>query len=261
MSPADWQLPPGVSRGLWDYLHDGELARNYDANLAGTPLLALDTKFAAEHFPIPGRLIDLGCGTGRLLLPFARRGFWVLGVDLSAEMLRVAGARAAAEGVTIHRLQANIVELDGLRDEAFDYAACLFSTLGMVMGAAERRRVIDNAYRLLRPGGRLVLHVHNRWFSFWDRQGRRWLLGDLLKPARGRPDAGDRAMPVHEGIAGLALHQFTRREAVGLLRAAGFRVREVRAVGLRDDGTLARPWWFGWLRAYGYLIAAERPPS
>ncbi len=258
-SPADWQLPPGVSRGLWDYLHDAELARNYDARLAGTPLLTLDAQFAEEHFPPPGRLMDLGCGTGRLLIPFARRGFRVLGVDLSAEMLRVAGVRAAAAGVTVHRLQANIVELDGLRDGAFAYAACLFSTLGMVTGAAERRRVVGHVYRLLRPGGRFVLHVHNRWFNFWDPRGRRWLAKDVLRSMLGKTDAGDRVMPVHQGIAGLSLHLFTRREAVRLLRGAGFRLREVRPVGLRDDGTLPRPWWFGWLRAYGYLIAAERP--
>jgi SAM-dependent methyltransferase len=260
MSPADWQLPPGVTRGLWDYLHDRALARNYDAALAGSPLPAADVRFAEEHFLTPGRLIDLGCGTGRLLVPFARRGFWALGIDLSAEMLRVTGEKASAAGVMVHRLQANIVELDGLRDGSFDYAACLFSTLGMVTGAAERRRMISHVYRLLRSGGRFVLHVHNRWFNFWDPQGRRWLVKDLLRSARGRLDAGDRAMPVHQGIVGLSLHQFTRREALRLLHGAGFRVREVRPVGLRDDGTLARPWWFGWLRAYGYLIAAQRPP-
>jgi SAM-dependent methyltransferase len=259
MAPADWELPPGVSRGLWDYLHDTALAREYDAALAGSPLLATDVRFAEEHFPAPGRLIDLGCGTGRLLVPFARRGFWVLGVDLSAEMLRVAGAKAAAVGVAVQRLQANIVELDGLRDDSFDYAACLFSTLGMVSGESERRRVVGHVYRLLRPGGRFVLHVHNRWFNFWDRQGRRWLVRDVPRSLAGRPGAGDRPMPTHRGIAGLSLHQFTRREAVRLLRGAGFRLREVRPVGLRADATLPRPWWFGWLRAYGYLIAAERP--
>ena len=31
MSPADWQLPPGVSHGLWDYLHDAALARKLAA--------------------------------------------------------------------------------------------------------------------------------------------------------------------------------------------------------------------------------------
>jgi SAM-dependent methyltransferase len=259
MSPADWQLPPGVSRGLWDYVHDAGLARGYDAGLAGSPLLGADLRFAEEHFPAPGRLLDLGCGTGRLMVALARRGFRTVGVDLSEEMLRVAGEKAAAAGVTVDRVQANLVELDALRDGAFDYAACLFSTLGMVTGARERRRAIGHVYRVLRPGGRFVLHVHNRWFNFWDPGGRRWLAADLLKSALGKMDAGDRPMPAHLGIAGLSLHHFTRREAVRLLREAGFRLREVRPVGLRDDGTLPRPWWFGWLRAYGYLIAAERP--
>jgi SAM-dependent methyltransferase len=259
MSPADWQLPPGVTRGLWDYLHDAGLARAYDARLAGSPLLTIDVRFAEEHFPSPGRLIDLGCGTGRLAVSFARRGFRAVAVDLSAEMLRMVGEKAAAAGVVVDRVQANLVELDGLRDEAFDYAACLFSTLGMVTGANERRRAIGHVYRLLRPGGRFVLHVHNRWFNFWDRQGRRWLAADVLKSTIGSADVGDRPMPVHQGIGGLSLHHFTLREAARLLRQAGFRLREVRHVGLRGDGRLPWPGWFGWLRAYGYLIAAERP--
>jgi SAM-dependent methyltransferase len=258
MQPADWQLPPGVSRGLWDYLHDADLAREYDDALAGSPLLSADVLFADEHFPTPGRLIDLGSGTGRLLIPFARRGYGVLGVDLSAEMLRVAGEKAAAAGVAVQLLRANIVELDALRDGSFDYAACLFSTLGMVSGAAERRRVVGHVYRLLRPGGRFVLHVHNRWFNFWDPQGRRWLAKDVVRSLTSQPGAGDRPMPVHRGIAGLSLHQFTRGETVRLLRGTGFRLREVRPVGLREDATLPRPLWLGWLRAYGYLIAAER---
>ncbi len=158
-------------------------------------------------------------------------------------------------------MKANLVELDALSDATFDYAACLFSTLGMVMGAAERRRALGHVHRLLRPGGRFMLHVHNRWFNFWDSQGRRWLARDVLKSLARRPDAGDRAMPVHQGIAGLSLHLFMRREAVRFLREAGFRVLEVRPVSLRPDGRLPRPWWFGWLRAYGYLIAAQKPSA
>jgi SAM-dependent methyltransferase len=253
---ADWQLPPGVNRGLWDYLHDPALARNYDASLAGTPLFAVDERFVERHCPRPGRLLDLGCGTGRLLVSFAQRGYWTLGVDLSQEMLAVAGTKAAAVGVPVQRLRANLVELDGLADASFDYAACLFSTLGMVLGAAPRQRVVRHVFRLLRPGGCFVLHVHNVWFNFWDPAGRAWLLRDRL--GLGGTAKGDRVMPVHQGIGGLTLHLFTRREAVQILTQAGFRVREIQTVGLNADG-LCWPAWFGWLRAYGYLLAAEKP--
>src|SRR5438067_12965251 len=97
----DWRLPAGVTRGLWDYLHDAALAAGYDEGLADSALFTVDQHFAEEYFDGPGRLIDLGCGTGRLLVPFARRGFWVLGIDLSAPMLRQAGERAAREEVTV----------------------------------------------------------------------------------------------------------------------------------------------------------------
>jgi SAM-dependent methyltransferase len=257
-SLPDWRLPPGVSRGLWDYLQDRSVASNYDQSLAGSTLFAVDLSFAEQYFDRPGRLIDLGCGTGRLLVRFARRGCWVLGVDLSEEMLREVGQRAAREAVVLHRLKANLVELEGLREQAFDYATCLFSTLGMIEGAKQRQRLIEHAFRLLRPGGRFVLHVHNRWFNFWDPQGRRWLLWDLLRSFVTRTASGDRLMPVHQGITGLTLHLFTRREVKRMLHKAGFRLLEVRPVSLRPDGRLPIAGFFGWLRSYGYLLAAER---
>jgi SAM-dependent methyltransferase len=250
--PPDWQMPPGVNRGLWDYLHDPAVARNYDAGLAGVPLLDVDLRFVEEHCPRTGRLLDLGCGTGRLLALFAQRGYGVLGVDLSEEMLAVTRSKI---GAAVPLLRANIADLNGLRDQGFDYAACLFSTLGMVLGAANRRRVVAHVFRLLRPGGCFVLHVHNRWFNVWNAPGRACLLKDWW----GQAESGDRVMPVHQGVAGLTLHLFTRRESVRLLTEAGFRIREIRPVSLRTDGQLPWPWWFGGLRAYGYFIAAERP--
>src|SRR5439155_17410509 len=144
--------------------------------------------------------------------------------------------KAAAAGVAVQRLRANLVELDGLAAQTFDYAACLFSTLGMVLGAAARHRAVAHVFRLLRPGGKFVLHVHNRWFNAWDPQGRRWLVKDGLRSLVTRLEGGNRAMPVHQGIAGLTLHLFTRREVTRLLRQAGFRIPEVRPVGRRPAG-------------------------
>lgn len=256
--PPDWQLPPGISRGVWEYIHDEDLAVRYETGLTGSSLTAMDVQFAERHFQRPGRLIDLGCGTGRLLVPFARRGHWVLGVDLSEAMLRLAAEKAAAAGVTIHRLKANLVELGGVADESFDHAACLFSTLGMVAGAVERQRVVSHVYRLLRPGGIFVLHVHNLWFSLRDRAGRRWLVRECLGLRGPGEEKGTRPMPAHQGLASLALHHFTRGEVVKLLESTGFQIVKVEPLGLGIGGRLACRWWFGGLRAYGFLVAARK---
>ncbi|MFO0880971.1 MAG: class I SAM-dependent methyltransferase [Gemmataceae bacterium] len=257
-APPDWQLPDGVDRGLWDYVHDEGIARRYDQSLAGSALFSADIPFVRRHCPGPSALVDLGCGTGRLLLALAADGYSVLGVDLSAEMLGMAQAQARSLGLPVNLLRANLVHLDALADQSFDHAACLFSTLGMIVGRDNRRRMLEHAHRILRPGGRLVLHVHNRYWHLRDAAGRRWLLGDLWRSVRGHPAAGDRLMPPHQGLGPMTMHLFTCGEICALLRQVGFEVREVLPVGLDAAGRLTHPCWLGGLRAYGFLLAAER---
>jgi len=255
--PAPWQLPPGVTPGLWDYLHDPGIARAYDDQLAASPLLQADLDFVLAHCPVPGRFIDLGCGTGRLAIALAQRGHQVTAVDLSEEMLRVARAKATAAGVRIDLLKANLVELGCLAGASFDAAACLFSTLGMIAGDDARRRFLTHVRRILRPGGTFIVHVHNRWFHLGTAAGRRLLIRHYWDAASGRTSLGDFAMPPHQGIGSFPMHLFTRRAITRLLRDVGFAVETIRPVGLRPDGTLRAPWWFGRLRAYGYLLAGR----
>src|SRR5262245_49652282 len=239
----DWQLPPGTDRGLWDYVSSERVARENDAALAGTPLLDLDLQFAQQHFPKPGRLIDLGCGTGRLMLAFAARGYGCLGVDLSAPMLAVVNEKAAGAGLAVAVLKANLVELDEIPAATFDYAACLFSTLGMIRGQENRARFLGHVRRILKPGGVFVLHAHNARFRFGRGLGRRG------------PEKGDRSMPQHRGGAELTIHHYTRRELLHEVRVAGFRMREVMPVG--THGRLRFPWLLAGARSYGFLVAAD----
>ena len=162
--PPDWQLPDGVDRGLWGYLHSADMVAGYDAQMQGSPLARADVAVCDRVFARPGRLVDLGCGTGRLAAHFAGRGFACTGVDLSPEMLDRARANADRAGVAVEWVAANLVDLALLADGSFDYAACLFSTLGMVCGPANRAAAVASTYRVLAPGGRLVLHAHNRYF-------------------------------------------------------------------------------------------------
>lgn len=245
MAIPDWQLPAGVDRGLWDYLHAADMVAGYDEQVRGSPLAGADVAFCEGAFPAPGRLLDLGCGTGRLCAHFAAKGFACVGVDLSDEML--AAARAHVPAATFVR--ANLVELVEPPGGPFDWAACLFSTLGMVRGAGPRARVLANARAALRPGGAFVLHAHNRYFRGL---GARRVLRERLKALVGAPSAGDLAMPQAYGGAPLTLHHFARGELLRALAGAGFAVEEVRAIG--TDGAPARG-----AGTYGWLVRARRP--
>ncbi|HVA47420.1 MAG TPA: methyltransferase domain-containing protein [Pirellulales bacterium] len=249
-----WRLPSGITLGLWQYAHADHIAYRYDDYFAQNSLFEFDEAVLSRHLSRPGLLVDLGCGTGRLLVPFARRGFRGLAVDLSMPMLDVVGQKAREESLAIDRLRANLTELGCLRDAVADYAICMFSTLGMVRGRQNRLRVLGHARRILKPGGKFALHVHNRWYNLFDPQGRAWLARNLFGSlVRRDQEPGDKFFD-YRGIPNMFLHVFTRRELKTDLLAAGFRIVEFIALDTQRRHALRRPWLFGRLRANGWIV-------
>ncbi|HEV3163775.1 MAG TPA: class I SAM-dependent methyltransferase [Isosphaeraceae bacterium] len=256
--PPAWRLPEGVNASLWEYAHTPRLADEEDDYFAGHPLFLADVRALDARFIEPGRLIDLGCGTGRLALRFARRGFPVVAVDLSRAMLQTVNAKAAADTLKLSLVQANLCRLECLPAASFDYALSMFSTLGMIRGTEARRRALAETFRILRPGGRLALHAHNLWLNLRDPQGRFWLLGQCLRWLLRRPDLGDRRM-TYRGIPGMEVHLYRWPELRAELTGAGFQIDEVLPI----DRALARPISAPWLlhawRAGGWFVFAHRP--
>ncbi len=253
-----WQLPPGVTRGMWEYAQAEHIARDYDEFFALNRLFEFDEAVLARHFTPPGVVVDLGAGTGRALVPLARRGFRGIAVDLSREMLEVIGEKAAVDNLRIDRLLANMVELDGLSDGIADYAICLFSTLGMIRGRENRGRALCHVARILKPGGLFVLHVHNFWYNLYDPAGPWWVFKSLAKSWLARDfDAGDKFFE-YRRIPNMYLHVFRRRELTRALRQAGFRVVELIRLDQTRMRALRRPWLFGDLRANGWIVVCRR---
>ena len=77
---------------MWEYVQTEQIAGAYDDYFALNRLFQFDEQVLARLFTTPGLVVDLGCGTGRTLIPLARRGFRGVGVDLSRHMLRIVGA-------------------------------------------------------------------------------------------------------------------------------------------------------------------------
>lgn len=103
----------------------------------------------------PGeRVLDAGCGEGRLMARIARAGAHPFGVDLSEELL----ASAAAHGPVV---RAALPRLAPIGDGAFDAAVvCL-----VLEHLDDERTFLAELGRVVRPGGRLALVVNHPVFT------------------------------------------------------------------------------------------------
>ena len=104
------------------------------------------------------QVLDLGCGTGALVVALARKGAQVTGVDISPPMLSLAAMRVRDEGledrVTLRELGAVDVDTT-FDDEAFD--AITSSLMFSELSDAEIEYTLAECHRILRPGGRLLI--------------------------------------------------------------------------------------------------------
>jgi SAM-dependent methyltransferase len=255
--PPSWRMPEGVDASLWMYARSVRLAAEEDTYFDGHPLFRVDRQFLLDRLTEPGRLVDLGCGAGRLTLEFRRRGFDAIAVDLSRPMLRQVGAKGLREGLEVGRVQANLCRLP-FESRVFDSALMMFSTLGMVRSADARGRVLDEATRILRPGGRLFLHAHNLWLNLKDPQGRTWLIGHGLRSLARQAGRGDRTM-TYRGIAGMTVHLFTWGELSSAIARAGLVIEEARPIDAITAEPISRPNFLPSIRAGGWLIVARKP--
>ena len=107
-------------------------------------------------------ILELGCGTGRVLLPLAGGGRMVTGVDISPALLDVARRKLektkAAARITL--VEADLRTFD-LPTKNFAFAFCTSNTLMHLNTPADQLAVLRNAHRHLRPGGLLFIDLFN----------------------------------------------------------------------------------------------------
>ena len=105
-------------------------------------------------------VLDLPCGPGRHVLEFARRGFAVIGVDITPAYLDEARRRADEDDLNVELICDDMRRFQ--REGAFDLALNLFSSFGYFEDIAEDEQVARNILHSLRPGGTLVMDMFGR---------------------------------------------------------------------------------------------------
>lgn len=186
----------------------------------------------AEAVPAQGHVLVLGAGGGLELKVFAdaQPGWRFVGVDPSAEMLKVAQA-------TLGPLASRVDLVEGYIDTApeglFDGATCLLTL--HFLSAEERLHTLGELRRRLKPGAPLVVAHHS--FPQTEREKARW----LGRYAAFAVSSGVSASNANKAIETIAarLPLLTPEQDVALLREAGFDAVELFYAGFTFKGWVA----------------------
>lgn len=103
-----------------------------------------------------GKLLvcDLGCGSGSITLELARRGYDIIGVDQSSEMLRIAQEKFRENGLDGLFLCQDITRLDLFG--TVDVFICLTDTVNHLTGKNDFSKLVSGFRNFLNPGGLFI---------------------------------------------------------------------------------------------------------
>jgi ubiquinone/menaquinone biosynthesis C-methylase UbiE len=124
-----------------------------------------------------GTVLELACGSGRLLVPMAKLGVNITGTDASPHMLAACERRCADEGIhpSLHLQRMQQLNLD----QQFAMIFIADGTFGLLVEDADVLSMLERAYRHLEPGGVLAFdfgtpaiqpgddHIEPRPWSNW----------------------------------------------------------------------------------------------
>ncbi len=203
------------------------------------------TRLLYDHIPAGSRVLDLCCGTGHLLGELVNRGYRVIGLDRSREMLRT--ARQSHAAVPLICADARNYALSG-----FDAAVSTFDSLNHLLTVDALTDAFRCTHHALRPGGLFVFDINTEdaYAREWgksaaivDEDAAVFIRGDYDDHARigrtlitaFRPN-GNCDSAWHR--TDIELHQrcYTCEEVETALHTAGFRNSNITTITASDAG-------------------------
>lgn len=189
----------------------GKLAKVYDYLMSGVDYNDWADYICSigERFDLKPRVIlDLACGTGNSSLSLAKKGYQVIGVDLSPEMLEVAKKKAAAEKIKIDFIEQDMRQLKLPFFTEIDMVVAYQDGLNYMLEDVDLLEVLKRVFQVLSPGGLFIFDINSVdklptsagettcydeermtliWESSYDRQGDIWeiVLTGFLKRDNG----------------------------------------------------------------------------
>jgi SAM-dependent methyltransferase len=159
MSMSNNGVRMDIARGYEDYAFIAEL---YDHVVPYRTRPDVDF-FVEEAQASGGPVLEVGCGTGRILIPTARAGVDIVGLDLSPHMLQVCQKRLLDEPESVQS-RVRLIQAD-MRDfnlaETFKLVTLPFRPFQHLTTVEDQMSCLQAMYQHLSVGGRLILDLFN----------------------------------------------------------------------------------------------------
>jgi len=119
-----------------------------------------EVRFILKVLSLPKglRILDLGCGQGRIAIPIAKAGYEVVGVDTSRYLLGKAKQEARQQRVKVKFILKDMRKI--YFENKFDAVICMLTSFGY-FNEKDNRKVIENVADSLVKGGKFLLDVGN----------------------------------------------------------------------------------------------------
>ena len=104
-------------------------------------------------------ILDNGCGTGMYSLPIAQKGYRVVGIDISQNMVQVAERKAKEMSADVQFLCQDMRKLTYQNE--FDAVICMNSTFNYILTNADVMATLTGFHRALRPNGIVFIDLFN----------------------------------------------------------------------------------------------------
>lgn len=116
----------------------------------------IEAEIPAKNYP---HILDLGCGRGRHSITLARRGYDVVGIDLSDEAIKK--ARSKAQEQNLDNVLFKIGDMRKPLFHEFDAVVNLFTTFGYFLDDSENKKVLKSVNRMLKQDGLFLIDFMN----------------------------------------------------------------------------------------------------
>jgi SAM-dependent methyltransferase len=140
------------------------------------------------------RVLDMACGSGRHSLELRRRGFSVVGADISPDLIEIARRDAAEAELEVDFVLSDLRDLDF--DSEFDLVLNLNDgAIGYLESDEENLRTFEVISRALKPGGRNLVQLPNVLYAKERLPQRSWIpASDMIELVEHRWDKKTRRM-------------------------------------------------------------------